>query len=116
MLNFPIIAKMVEDFYVSPDSYKDLRINIGHPINDVLELKVTKLSTYNETLANILARIKLHIRSIHKAELHDTNNNTKKTFICNSINERNNIIKTHRQETFRKYLSKHEGLSGHLKH
>jgi len=110
--DLPKIAKLVEDFYLSSQQTTVIHIELSNPINDILELNVDKKSTYQDTLANVIARIKLHIKSLRYIELHD--NSIHKTHISKSIQEQEAFIKSFRQESFRRYLSKHPGLSGHL--
>ena len=108
--NLPNIAKIVEDFYLSPlRETMVLNVNLLNPINEILELNINKLSSYQETLDNVVARIKLYVSCY--SQITNNNNNISKTFVFNDIKSRNDYIKILKQTNFRQYLSKYQ-LSG----
>ena len=110
--NLPNIAKLIEEFYLSPRENMILNVELLYPYSEVLCLNIIKLSSYQETINNVVARIKLYIYGFSKVE--SNNNGIKKIIVFNNIISRNNHIESLKQSHFRQYLSKYPGLSGKL--
>ena len=110
--NLPNIAKDIEIFYMSSIKTMTLDIKLLPPVNQILYLTVYKLSSYQETVNNVIARIKLYLSQFSKLTL--INNGIKQNVFFSNAQDRNNYINICRSQQFKSYLTKNPGFSGKI--
>ena len=102
--NLPKIAKDVESFYKSSKQTMTLNITLSPPINQTFALTINKFATYQDTLNNVISRIKLQLSGYSRVTLRNTNGNEQTMFFSNG-QDRYNFINLYRNQEFHKYLT-----------
>jgi hypothetical protein len=106
------IVITVEEFFKSQRETMDLNIELMDPVNKTLVLNISKLSSFQETLNNVVARIKLFIHNLILVE--SIYNGIPKISVFSDIKSSKSHIDLLEIEAFKQYLSKHSKLSGKL--
>lgn len=110
--NLPNIAKNIQTFYMSSRTNMILDIKLLPPFNEILSLNVYKLSSYQETLNNVISRIKLYLAGF---SMFITNNKgIEQKMVFNNAQDRYNYIKIYNSKVFNMYLRENQGLSGKI--
>ena len=112
--NLPLIAKQVESFFNSPEKNATISVVLLNPINDVLNLNITKTTTttYQQLLNNVISRITIYLKHSFKTTI--TKNETVINLQSfNSAPAKIEFIKYIKQYSFEKYLASNS-FSGKL--
>ena len=112
--DLPLISRQVEFFFNSPEQNTTISVILLSPINDVLNLNITKTpnSTLQDLINNVITRITLYLRNCFKCTM--SKNNITRTQYLNSASSKNDYIKFNKQYFFQKYLA-NNSISGKLR-
>jgi len=94
-----VIARNVEQFYLSGYSYGTLPVNIMSPINNIFNINLIRKSSYQETLNDVFYKIHRYLLN-HSLITYYGNK-----IPCNSIQSRKQKVQTHIiHDEFHKHL------------
>jgi hypothetical protein len=98
ILNIKQVAQNVQKFYLSGNQTGTINVTLNAPCNENLTVNVTRLSTFQATLADTYATINLYLSNNHKL----TYNNIH--YVVNNVKSRQSIINHINGHHFEKYL------------
>lgn len=112
LVNIMKITKDTEAFYLSGNKKGILNVQIASPINNNINITITRESSFDKTLQGVFTKIKTYLDNIIHINIDD--NGTTVKGIANDINGAKEFIKYYRMYSYRKYLYG-AGISGQLR-
>jgi len=106
------ITKDTEAFYLSGNKKGILNVQITNPINNNINITITRESSFDKTLQGVFTKIKIYLDNLFYININD--GSTIVTGISNDINGVKEFIKYYRMYSYRKYLCG-TGISGELR-